>query len=201
MRAIAGIWRWRHNPLCRRTDLLEAWTALVTALLIAVAAPVVGVLTGVYSERVLLASVQQQHRERHQVTATVLRTIRQPPADSDPETVSARAAHGQVLARWRAPDGTKHRGTVTTGMQALRPGERFPLWTTAHGTVVPPPMEPVAASTHATLAGIGAGALLAGCLDGVRRLVMWRIVRRRLAWWERAWERAGPDWGRTGTGS
>ncbi|WP_425587900.1 hypothetical protein [Streptomyces marokkonensis] len=34
MRTIAGLWRWRHNPLCRTTDLTEARVALAGLLLI-----------------------------------------------------------------------------------------------------------------------------------------------------------------------
>lgn len=201
MRAIAGLWRWRHNPLCRKTDLLEAWVALATALLIVVAAPIAGALTGTLSEDALLKSVQRQQQERHEVTATVIRTVRQSPHDPDPETVAARDARSQVIAGWRAPDGTRHHGPVATGIQRPHPGAKFTIWTDAHGTVVNRPLDRVSAITHAILAGIGASALLAVSLDGARRLVMWRIVRRRYARWDRAWEKTGPDWGRTGTGS
>jgi hypothetical protein len=201
VRAIAGLWRWRHNPLCRKTDLAEAWVALATALLIAIGAPVAGVLTGTLSENALLKSVHQQQRERHEVTATVIRTVRQSPPDPDPETVAARDARSHVIAGWRAPDGTRRHGTVTTGLQSPRAGEKFTIWTDAHGTVVARPLDRVSATTHAVLAGIGASAVVAASLDGARRLVMWRIVRRRYARWDRAWEKTGPDWGRTGTGS
>jgi hypothetical protein len=201
MRAIAGLWRWRHNSLRRRTDLLEAWVALVTVLLIAVAAPVAGVVAGTLSEQALLRTVHQQHRERHEVTATIERIVRQPPPDPDPETVSARNAHSDVIAVWRAPDGTRHHGTVAAGLQTLHQGDKFPIWTDRHGTVVARPLDTVSAGTHAVLAGIGAAAVLAAFLDGVRRLIMWRIVRRRYTVLDRAWQKAGPDWGRTGAGS
>ncbi|WP_255947543.1 Rv1733c family protein [Streptomyces odontomachi] len=201
MRAIAGLWRWRHNPLRRKTDLLEAWVSLATAVLIAVAAPVAGVLTGTLSENALLRTVHQQQQERHEVTATVMRTIRQSPPDPDPETVPARDARSQVIAGWRAPDGTRHHGTVTTVLQTPHRGEKFTIWTDVHGTVVARPLDRISAMTHAILAGIGASAVLAVSLDGVRRLVMWRIVRRRYARWDRAWEKTGPDWGRTGADS
>lgn len=51
------------------------------------------------------------------------------------------------------------------------------------------------------LAGIGAALLAAGLVEGGRRLAVWRMVRRRYARWDQAWERAGPDWGKAGTGS
>jgi hypothetical protein len=54
------------------------------------------------------------------------------------------------------------------------------------------------ASTHAVLAGMGAS-LGAGVLLLVgRQLLMWQLMRRRLAEWEREWEAAGQDWGRAG---
>jgi hypothetical protein len=31
-----------------------------------------------------------------------------------------------------------------------------------------------------------------------RQLLMWQLMRRRLAEWEREWEAAGQDWGRAG---
>jgi hypothetical protein len=201
VRAITGLWRWRHNPLRRKTDLLEAWVALTTALFIAVAAPVVGVVTGTLNEHALLKAIQRQHQERHRVMAIVVRTIRLPPADSDPETVAARDARSRVVARWQAPDGSRHHGSVTTGLRTPQPRQRFTIWTDTHGTVVARPLDPVSAATRAVLAGMGAAGVLAASLDGVRRLVMWRIVRRRYVRWDQAWEKAGPDWGRTGTGS
>jgi hypothetical protein len=57
------------------------------------------------------------------------------------------------------------------------------------------------ATTHAVLAGFGVTLLTAALAEGARRLVVWYLVRRRYACWDRAWERVGPDWGRTGTGS
>jgi hypothetical protein len=201
VRAIAGLTRWRHNPLRRRTDLAEAWVALVTALLIAVVAPVAGVLAGVFTDHAIEASIRAQHRERHRVAATVERTLSLRPADPDPETVPARAAHSSVTAVWQAPDGTVRHGTVAVGLYHPHPGDHVRIWTDRHGSVVAPPLGPLAAQTHAVLAGTGAAVVAAGCLEAVRRLVMWRMVQRRYAQWDRAWEKAGPDWGRTGTGS
>jgi F0F1-type ATP synthase membrane subunit c/vacuolar-type H+-ATPase subunit K len=201
VRAISGLWRWRGNPLRRGTDLAEAWLALAAALLILVASPVAGVVTGTLGERALLRTVAEQHRDRHRVRAVVVRTVHRAPPDHDPETVAARNAHSAVVATWRAPDCTAHRGVILTGLRPPPPGARLTIWTDAHGAVVARPLDTVSASTHAVLAGVGVCAALAGLLDGARRLIMWRIVRRRYACWDEAWQKAGPDWGRAGTGS
>jgi hypothetical protein len=201
MRAVTGLWRWRRNPLRRPTDLAEAWLALVSLLLMFVAAPVAGTLVGAAAQHTLQQAVRVQHRTRHQVTATVVRELEHTSAAFDPEGTSAHAIRSRVVARWTAPDGTARHGRVGADLPAPRPGDRFTLWTDAHGDALPRPLDPVTATTHAILAGIGSALLAAALVDCVRRLALRRIVRRRYARWDRAWLRAGPDWGRTGAGS
>ncbi|MFD5697120.1 Rv1733c family protein [Streptomyces lasiicapitis] len=201
MRAIAGIWRWRHNPLRRATDLAEAWIALLALALIVVAAPVAGAVTGALTNDALLRSVAAQHEARHSVTATVLRGIAQPPLDPDPETSSSRDAHRRVLASWTAPDGSGQAGTVVSDLKSPHPGDRFRIWTDDEGRVVARPLDTATATTHAALAGLGAALACAGLIEGARRLALWRLVRRRHARWDQAWDSAGPDWGRAGTGA
>ncbi|MGX1543329.1 Rv1733c family protein [Streptomyces adustus] len=201
MRAIGGLWRWRHNPLRRATDLMEAWLALVALLFVLVVAPVTGLLVGGVAQGALQRAVRSQHASRYEVTATVVRRLTRSPLEADPETSTLRDSRSRVTADWTAPDGTVRHGPVVTTLKTPHTGDHFTLWTDAHGTLVARPLDPVTATTHAVLAGLGAAMLTVGLVEGVRRLVLWRMVRRRYARWDRAWERAGPDWGRTGTGS
>lgn len=201
MRALVGLWRWRHNPLRRRTDLVEAWVAFAAVLLIAVAAPLAGFAIGGLTRDALLQSVREQREVRHEIAATVVKKISRPPVDPDPETSSARDKHSRVLAHWTAPDGTARSGAVMADLDSPDPGDRFRLWTDERGQVVGRPLDDVTASTHAALAGLGAGAAAVGLVEGARRFVVWRIVLLRYDRWDRAWDKAGPDWGRTGTGS
>ncbi|MEV1085652.1 hypothetical protein AB0I98_46845 [Streptomyces sp. NPDC050211] len=201
MRTISGLWRWRHNPLRRTTDLAEAWAALVALLLILVAAPVAGCVIGGVAQDALQQSVRDQRESRHPVTATVMRKLNGSTLDADPETSPARDTRSRVLADWTAPDGTAQHGPVTAHLEDPQAGDRFMLWTDAHGRIMARPLDSATATTHAVLAGFGATLLTAGLVDGSRRLIVWRMVRRRYARWDQAWDRAGPDWGRTGTGS
>ncbi|NBE50438.1 Rv1733c family protein [Streptomyces boluensis] len=201
MRAITGIWRWRHNPLRRTTDAVEAWVALAAAVLMLVAAPLVGTVTGSVTEDALHAAVRAQHAERHTVTATVVRTMTQPPVDPDPETASARDGHHRVVANWTAPDGSRRTGPVTAGASAATPGDRFRLWTDSAGRPTTRPMDAGTATTHSVLAGFGVAAATGAAVEGMRRILVWRLVCRRYAAWDSEWAKAGPDWGRTGTGS
>ncbi|CAM5665882.1 MULTISPECIES: hypothetical protein [Streptomyces] len=201
MRAIAGLWRWRHNPLRRRTDVAEGWVALLAMLLIAVAAPTAGSLVGGVAQESLQDSVRQQRASRHQVWATVVRTLDGPRLDLDPETTAGRGVRARVLADWTAADGTARHGAVTVDLNSPEPGTRFPLWTDRQGRVAAPPLDFATASAHAVIAGFGAALLAIALIEAARRLIVWRMVRGRYLSWDRAWDKAGPDWGRTGAGS
>ncbi|MFJ3222147.1 hypothetical protein ACIPJS_02090 [Streptomyces sp. NPDC086783] len=201
MRAIGGLWRWRHNPLRRTTDLIEAWLALAAVLLVLGAAPLVGAVVGGAAQRALQQSVREQRQARHPVVATVVGRLDRSPLDPDPETSSARNAHSRVLADWTGPDGTARHGAVTADLRTPHRGDHFTVWTDRHGRLAARPLDSATATTHAFLAGFGAAALTVGLVEGGRRLIMWRMTLRRYARWDRAWDRAGPDWGRTGTGS
>ncbi|MEW2114320.1 hypothetical protein AB0945_03850 [Streptomyces sp. NPDC005474] len=201
MRAIGGLWRWRHNPLRRATDLAEAWVALAALLLILLAAPLIGVLVGGAAQDALQQAVRDQREARHLVTATVVRKLARSPLEPDPESAPAGEARSRVQAEWTGPDGTSQHGTIMASLKSPRPGDHFGLWTDGQGRIAARPLDTATATAHAVLAGFAATALSAGFTEGGRRLILWRMVRRRYARWDQAWERAGPDWGRTGTGS
>lgn len=201
MRTATGVWRWRRNPLCRTTDLVEAWVAFATVLLIALVAPAAGWLCGTLTHAALQESVRAQHEQRHRTTALVVRTVPGPAMIPDPEIASERATHTRVVANWTAYDGSRHTGTVITIQRAVGPGDRFRMWTDEQGRAVGRPMDDVTASTHAVIAGVGAAAVTTALFEGGRRLVVWRLMLRRYTLLDRAWAEAGPDWGRTGAGS
>ncbi|MFJ7071596.1 hypothetical protein [Streptomyces sp. NPDC098781] len=201
MRAISGLWRWRHNPLRRATDLAEAWVALAALLLVLAVMPVVGSLTGTLAQDALQQSVREQRASRQLVTATVVRKVDGSPLDVDPEAAAGRDMRTRVVADWTAPDGTPRHGRVMASLDRPQPGDRFRIWTDRQGRPAARPLDPATASTHAVLAGFGAALLAAAVIEGGRRLIVWRMVRRRYERWDQAWDKAGPDWGRTGAGS
>lgn len=195
MRAVRGLWRWRGNPLRRTTDLVEAWTAAVAVLLIGCAAPVAGWAAGDAVHQALRETVRAQRAERHPVTATVVRVLVRPP-DPDAEGSTARGPRPRVAARWTGPDGSPRSGTLTATSPAGAPGDRFGIWTDAHGRPVDRPLDPATAAAHAGLAGVAAAGGAAGVVEAARRLVVLRLMHRRYARWDAAWARAGQDWGR-----
>lgn len=200
LRAFVGLWRWRHNPLRRTTDLVEAWLAFAALLLIVVAAPLIGAAAGTTAQGALQQSVRDQQQSRHRVTATVVKKVDGSPLDPDPETSTTRDRQSRVVADWTGPDGTDRHGTVMANLRTPRPGDHFTLWTDgrAASSAAPwtrPPRRPT------RYWPASAPPCSPRALRGARRLIVWRMVRRRYARWDQAWDKAGPDWGRTGTGS
>ncbi|MGW7053665.1 Rv1733c family protein [Streptomyces sp. NPDC054887] len=201
MRTACAVWRRRHSPLCRTTDLAEAWVTFAAVLLIVLAAPTAGWLCGTLTHEALRESVRAQQEQRHRTTAHVVDTATEPVPLSAPEAPSERTTHTRVLARWTAYDGSRRTGVVATTEPVARPGDRFRMWTDDEGRPVGRPLDDATASTHAAIAGVGAATAAAALFEGGRRLVVRRLVLRRYARLDQEWAQTGPDWGRTGAGS
>ncbi|MFE7958054.1 hypothetical protein [Streptomyces sp. NPDC057413] len=201
VRAILGLWRWRRNPLRRGTDLAESWVALAALLLILSVAPLAGALVGRAADGALQRSAREQQRTRYEVAATVVREVERSPLDPGPEVPTGRDTRSRVLADWRGPDGSTHHAPVLTTLKSPHHGDHFTIWTDPRGELAARPLDSTTATTHAVLAGTGAALAVGGLIEAGRRLIVWRMVRRRYARLDQAWLRAGPDWGRTGTGS
>ncbi|NUR39874.1 MAG: hypothetical protein HOV73_07315, partial [Streptomyces sp.] len=75
MRTRVRGWRWRHNPLRRRSDVVEAWTTLVVILLLLVVAPLAGALTARWAHGEAQAAAVAQRADRHSVRAEVVGRI------------------------------------------------------------------------------------------------------------------------------
>lgn len=200
MRSIVGLWRWRGNPLYRRSDRREALLALSAVILVVIVTPLAVWLGASAAHDTLLKTVAEQQRSRHQVWATAQSAGDRAQLHSDPESAAQQPGRRHVVARWAGPDGSGHRRTVTT-RHRVRPGERFLIWTDGHGTPTTRPLSPQTASSYAGLAGLVVGAGAAGAMEAGRRLTMRQLLRRRYAMWDAEWARIGPDWGRTGSNS
>lgn len=191
------LWRWRRSPLRRRSDLLEAWIGLLAAIVVVLGAAGAGWVAGMIVDSSLQQTVKAQHAERTLVPAKVLKAGPREISETDPDSGHVQVERRTAVARWTAPDGTSVTGTVHIPVDKGK-GDTVQVWTDRQGRVVPAPLDSMTAQTHAVLAGMGA-ALGAGVLLLVgRQLLMWQLMRRRLAEWDREWEAAGQDWGRAG---
>ncbi|MFE2560020.1 hypothetical protein ACFXGT_29190 [Streptomyces sp. NPDC059352] len=202
MRAATGLWRWRHNPLRRTTDLIEAWVAFAAVVLLCLLVPLAGWAAGSSANGSLQRAVRAQQEQRLPTTARVVRLADGPASGPrTTETAGEERLRRSVVARWTAPDGTARTGTVPTARRHSAPGDAFPLWTDRDGHPVSAPMRAGTARAHAAVTGLTAALLTGLLVETVRRLAVRRLLVRRYARLDRAWASAGPDWGRADTGS
>jgi hypothetical protein len=189
MRTEVPGWRWRRNPLRRRSDVVEAWTVLVVAVLLFVVAPLVGVATGLYAHDRAETLARTQRAERHQVRATVVGT-----ADERLPTVRGDRDHPyRAQVRWTEP-GKGTRTAVARVPAGTRAGDAVAVWFDSRGRSVPPPPSTAAVWQHTVTVGVcatggAAGVVLLG--HAVERRI---ALRHRLDEWEREWARTGPRW-------
>ncbi|MGW1770405.1 Rv1733c family protein [Streptomyces sp. NPDC002104] len=203
MRTAMGVWRWRRNPLRRQTDLFEAWVAFAALVCVLLVAPAIGCAAGLRVDGTLQRAVREQHEARHLVPAVVVRPTPDPllGASTDPAAQRQTPQRTQIVASWTAPDGSNHQGTVPAAEEPPHAGDRFRIWTDAHGRLVGQPLDPSSASFHAGVAGLAAALGIAALVETLRRLVVRRLMHRRYIRLDRAWAAAGPDWGRADAGS
>lgn len=186
MRTRRWLWRWRKNPLRRRSDRAEAWTGLAAGVIMAVSAP----LTGAMASDAVAGNLSHQpglHRTSAVVREDAPSTDGVATVSDDPTVLTE--------VEWKAPDGRSRTGRapVETG---TREGTHIPVWLDRHGIPHRPPPDATEVTVESGAAG---GAVAVGtCFAVVSGCWM---VRRRLDAardkdWEREWATVGPRWNR-----
>jgi hypothetical protein len=191
MRTRVRGWRWRHNPLRRRSDVVEAWVALVVAVLLCAGAPLAGLAAGRSAYDGARATAAEQRAERHRVRAEV---TEQAPAGV-PTSEGGREPASWATVRWTEPGERPRtsRARVPAGTQV---GDRTYIWLDDRGRIVTAPADGTAIWQHAVTAGAGATGAVAGVVLAAHFVVRRVSLRHRMAEWEQEWARTGPEWGR-----
>jgi hypothetical protein len=100
-----------------------------------------------------------------------------------------------VRARWTAPDGTRHTGTVPAPPGA-RAGSTVMVWADAAGRLTMPPLQPSQVRGQAALAALLAAIVFGFILLCTGQLAHSVLGRRRLAAWDAEWQATEPLWTR-----
>ncbi|AOW90953.1 MULTISPECIES: Rv1733c family protein [Streptomyces] len=189
MRTRVRGWRWRHNPLRRRCDVVEGWTVLLVALLLCVGAPLLGTVTAWWGYDQAQRIVAQQRADRQHVRAAVVGAA----SGTLPSTQLGGQHTYRATVRWTAPDGAEKTTTARVPSET-RHGDRVDVWLDSHGRSVPAPPSGAEVWQHSatvgsfTAIGTGLAVLLA------HRAVRGVAHRRRMAEWDRDWARTEPRW-------
>ncbi|MFI9820527.1 hypothetical protein ACIHFC_08675 [Streptomyces sp. NPDC052013] len=179
---------WRHSPLRRRSDVVEAWTVMIVTVLLGVGAPLVGLAAAWWAHDEARATVSEQRAERHRVRAEVVGR----PAMARPQAGGQQALRAAV--RWTEPGQQAQRTAVARIPVDVRQGDTIHLWVDSRGRTVPPPADGASVWQHSVGIGIWAAGGTAAVVLLVHRGVRGVALRRRLAEWERAWARTEPRW-------
>ncbi|MEU9286087.1 hypothetical protein AB0D57_15530 [Streptomyces sp. NPDC048275] len=179
------LWRWRRNPLRRRSDTLEACIVLGAWVLTVLG----GVLAGLLATQSVEDGLARERAEWHSVLALLTEDVS---GATEPAT-GADMVWAKV--HWTAADGTPHAGQarVPVGSSA---GTSVSVWTDLDGRLVTKPATPSQARMRALLVGTLMGVSVAAVPFVGGRLVRGRLERRRMDRWDEEWQRIGPLWGR-----
>jgi hypothetical protein len=188
------LWRWRRNPLKRSSDVAEAWAVLAAGVLLAVGAPMVGVVTAVGVEE---AAVRQSQELR---TISAVLAENAPAAARnvyiDPNSdryIGSNSDRVRATVRWTASDGSSRTGKAL--VPADRPaGTRTTVWLDGRGALHDPPASPGQAAELGVVIGSLAATGVCLLVVGGRRAVRFRLDRHREAQWEHEWAEVGAKW-------
>ncbi|MDI5913063.1 MULTISPECIES: hypothetical protein [Streptomyces] len=184
------LWRWRRNPLRRRTDLAQAWIAVGLFLVVAAATPVAVFLTGTTAYRHHKEIARHQAITRYDTPAVLLHDA---PRHPEPGSYEARKTLYPATVRFTDPAGTP-RTAETDVAPALTAGSTVRVWVNADGKITDPPltMEQVRSRAMgcALLAAL-AVPVLGAALHGYANR---RLERHRLTQWDAAWAEIAPRW-------
>ncbi|MBK3574440.1 hypothetical protein JHN63_11555 [Streptomyces sp. MBT65] len=182
----AGVrgWRFRRNPLRRRSYLVEAWVLLAAWILAVVAAVGVGAWTNLAVER----HIDALRADRHSVPAVLVEDAQRTVGTADGSD------NYRATVRWTAADGTQAMGLARVDSSS-KAGSTTHVWLDAKGRLVPNPPTATQARIEGVVLGVWAAAGAGGAVLLVGRGVSGRLERRRLEQWDAEWARIGPQWG------
>ncbi|MEU6318767.1 hypothetical protein [Streptomyces sp. NPDC047009] len=180
------LWRWRRNPLRRRSDALEAWIVLAVWSVTVIG----GVLAGLAAAHSVERGMDRERAEWRPVMALLTQDA--------PKSAAASAAGAERVwakVRWTGTDGSSHAGRVRVAAGSTT-GTAVTVWTDRDGSLVTEPATASQAHVRAAMVGVlvGAGVATVPFVGG--RMARERLERRRMAQWDEAWARFGSTWGR-----
>lgn len=184
------LWRWRRNPLRRRTDLVQAWIAVTLFLTVLTATPAAVVLVGDAARRHMERTAEDQADTRHHTTAVL---VHDAPRHPEPGSVEAKGTRYPVSVRF-----TDRHGETRTAQAEVEPaltaGNTIAVWVSDEGKVTDPPLTEQEVRDHTrgytVLAAIAVPILGAAAYACAHR----RLERHNLAQWGAAWARTAPRW-------
>jgi hypothetical protein len=180
-----------HNPLRRRSDLIEAWLLPAVIAVFLALGPLAAGAASLWVHAGNAAALQAQ-RSWRRVPAVLLAAAPGPLMSDN----GANAWLVETPARWTA-GGRTHAGKIPAAA-GTRAGATVPVWLDRAGNVQVPPETAGQVRERVIVAASLALAVLAVLLAGLALIARGALDRRRLGGWDAAWQAVGPQWSRNG---
>lgn len=181
--------RRRRGPLCRRSDVVEAWTAVAVTVLLCLTVPLAGVLTTRWTYADARAAADEQRADRHRVRAEVLER----PSKAQASSGSERRNATRATVRWTDPDGVSAQPWHGSRRMSAPVNRSTSGWTPGAARCCRRSTTRRCGSTGSAWAPWRPAARRPCCCSRTA----WCGGRRRGAGfeeWERDWARTGPLW-------
>ncbi|MEV7891898.1 Rv1733c family protein [Streptomyces sp. NPDC002817] len=171
-------WRWRRNPLKRRSAVIEAWIVLAGW----VSALVVGLWAALGAAAAVERAADRERAESRAVSAVLTEDAK----DALPaRAVSDRQVRAGV--RWTAPDGSLRTDKASVPPRTST-GSHVTVWTDKRGAVTSEPLTEGEARLQAALGGTVAAVGASGAMLGVAWVTRFYLDRCRMRRWAAEWE-------------
>jgi hypothetical protein len=138
-----------------------------------------------------MTEARAQAAGRHSARAVLL----EPAAPPVTTAASSGVDQTRVLAQWQGAGPAPRTGEVLAASGSPA-GSAVTVWLDAAGNLTRPPLQPDQVTDRAITVAAVASAVLTLALLTVLRLAQRVADRRRLAAWDAAWSRVGPQWTR-----
>jgi hypothetical protein len=184
------LWRWRRNPLRRRTDLVQAWIALGLFLAVLAATPAAMILVGDTAHRHWQETARHQTATRHHTPAVLLQDA---PRHPEPGSDEAKQVLYAVTVRYTDPRG-RIRTARTDVEPALPAGSTVRVWVGAEGKITGAPLTSEQVRDRAMGWAVVAAMTVALLGTAAYAYAGRMLERRNLARWDAAWARTAPRW-------
>jgi len=184
------LWRWRRNPLRRRTDLAQGWIGAVLLVAVLAAIPVAMFLVGDTAYRHHMETARHQAATRHHTPAVL---VHDAPRHPEPGSDEAKQTRYPASVRFTDPHG--HTRTAKADVEpALPAGSALRVWVDNDGKITDPPMTTTQVRNRAmgsALVAAMAVPLLGAAAYGYAHR---RLERHNLARWDAAWADVAQRW-------
>ncbi|RMB83910.1 hypothetical protein [Streptomyces shenzhenensis] len=173
-------WRWRRNPLKRRSDVAEAWIGVAAATTLLVTAPAVGMTMAGVGESAALGQAQGLHRAAARLVEDAAATPSGLPGMAEDQV--------RATVRWTTPDGSLKTGEAPVAAGG-RAGSSTTVWLDGAGRLRPAPPTPAQARSQGVALGASAGAGACALVVGGWWAARGWLDGRRRTQWDDAWAR------------